>query len=119
MKRVIPVIAEGSLVHAKIDGTYSSMGYNQYLVLRASKKTATLFAEASFPYICDVSFESLLPLTFVVNNRWRKDMLAHWYWTHKKTGISSIYERLDALEFAATFYSTQLKRSTQSTNAYG
>ena len=102
---VVAVVADGQVVHAKINGVYSTMGYGKYLQFRAQAKSRVkIVADANFPYCCDTLFESLLPTAFRLDNMWRKDLLSHWYWTRKKTGITSVYERLDALEYAGDLY---------------
>ena len=104
-RMVVPVCHHGNAVHYLMAGTCHTTDYAGYIALRQQHRPgAIFFSDITFPFAADVVFEACLSASWRMENMWRSDLLLYWYWQKKKTGITSVQERLDALSLAARHF---------------
>ena len=100
--RHVPVVESNGSVVVKLSPKYVTIAAPDYHAWRlANRSRFRTIACASFTLGCDAVFESLVSIEFRLGNLWRTDLLSHWHWVTHKTGITTVHERLDALEAAA------------------
>ena len=98
----VPACEEDSVIYLLINGAVHKTDESAYEQWRRTRRNGVpVIAERSFPHAHDIEFELLMPMNFLIENMWAKDLLQRWWWQKHKTGILTPEERLDALAEAA------------------
>lgn len=84
--------------------TIPASNYYAWYIAQRANKTRIVVSDSTFPYSSDVVVEHLMSPEFRLNNMWRNDLLAFWWWQRHRTGLMTSHERAHAVLQCYLFY---------------